>query len=515
MRFSKLLTLVLALLMVLSAFAGCGETELNESESQTTGETDSTTESQTEEETSEYDDNLVGVTYPGVVLNVLVGDDCEVKEYVDELTEDANVLDQATFNRCDYAETRLQMKTKWTSAGSVGKGGEGIIETAELANNNGGIYDIVASKSSWSAPMMTRGVFSNLLKYPHFDFEEDGWAKTLIDDISVGGKLYVATGDISVNLLFMTSVVYFNKDLVKDLGINQKIQDTWGAADLYELVTTGKWTLDKMLTLCENTYKDLNNDGKKNSGDRFGLNTYKLLLENFYYGGGYTTIVATDDGFEASTNYLDATMMGNLLTQLNTFFHDTKDGIIEGGNGYDPTRTNFRDGNVLFCMAPASHAYNTHSNAEKLNYSVLPIPKHSESQESYSCTQSFPYMLYAITSHGHHTKEASAFMQALAIESYKTTRPTIFNKMMKGRYAENPEDAQMWEYAVDANTFDVGRIFQEMFREDSTDALMTVTLFRDKVMNDNDNWTSILSTYMAPLAIAAVSVASKILDLPD
>ena len=224
MRFSKLLTLVLALLMVLSAFAGCGETEPNESESQTTGETDSTTESQTEEETSEYDDNLVGVTYPGVVLNVLVGDDCEVKEYVDELTEDANVLDQATFNRCDYAETRLQMKTKWTSAGSVGKGGEGIIETAELANNNGGIYDIVASKSSWSAPMMTRGVFSNLLKYPHFDFEEDGWAKTLIDDISVGGKLYVATGDISANLLFMTSVVYFNKDLVKDLGINQKIR---------------------------------------------------------------------------------------------------------------------------------------------------------------------------------------------------------------------------------------------------------------------------------------------------
>ncbi|MBQ2735387.1 MAG: hypothetical protein IJD75_06345 [Clostridia bacterium] len=522
MRISKLLTLILALLMVLSAFAGCGEGAPNESDSQNGSDTGSSSSNESETETSKYDDILVGVSFPGVVLKVLVGDDCEVSEYVETLEEKSDVLDQATFNRCDFAENRLQIRTKWSSAGSVGESGEGIIETAERENSNGGTYDIIASKSSWSAPMMTHGVFSNLLKYPHFDFEEDGWAKTLIEDVSVGNKLYVATGDISVNLLFMTSVVFFNKGLVEDLNINTKIQShaDWEASNLYELVEKGKWTLDKLITLSENVYKDGGisgkDNGKKDSGDRFGFNTYKQLLENFYYGGGYTTIVAEGDSFGISESYLSSDLMGDLLSQVNNFLHETKDGIIEeGSKPYDPTRLNFAAGNILFCMAPASHAYNTHSKAAELNYSVLPVPKHSESQESYACTQSFPYMLYSIASHAHNPVPASAFMQALAIESYTTTRPTILDTMMKGRYAEDPKDAKMWEYAIDANTFDVGRIFQDLFKEESTGKIMTVDLIRDRILEDKDSWTHIMDTYSEPLVYATVDLATKITKLPD
>ena len=170
---------------------------------------------------------------------------------------------------------------------------------------------------------------------------------------------------------------------------------------------------------------------------------------------------------------------------------------------------------MLFSLAPASHAYHTYSNTEDLSYSVLPVPKHNESQDRYSCTQSFPYSMYCIASQAKNAKIASAFLEGLAEESYETTRPALFDKMMKGRYAEDPEDAEMWEYAVDANVFDVGRIFQNLFKSETDEVNMTVSLFRKRVIDNNDNWSNVLSSYAITLATRASTLASDIQALPD
>lgn len=57
-----------------------------------------------------------------------------------------------------------------------------------------------------------------------------------IQDLSVGGLLYAVNCDISTQHNNETSVVFFNKQLAEDFELG----------DLYELVNSGKWTLDKM-----------------------------------------------------------------------------------------------------------------------------------------------------------------------------------------------------------------------------------------------------------------------------
>lgn len=521
MRISKLLTLILALLMVLSVFAGCnqtsnpGETDTESSggsntESETAKTEDSETETETEEETVEGGSVIDGLSYPGTVLEVLCWVPSNLPEYVEETDENTTVIDQAVFNRCDYAENRLSLRTRWNVLGAAGV----VNDTAERENNNGGKYAIIVNESNFVYSLAIKGVYSNLIKYKDttIDFEHPAWPKTLLDDITVADKLFFTTGDISTNLIFMTGLVYFNKNLVKDLGINEKIQTKWGCSDLYQLVTEGKWTLDKMITLSENVYKDQNNDGKKNFGDRFGLNTYGVLVDNFYYGGGYTTVVTTDDGFTISEDFLDATLVGNILTTVTNFLYDTKDGYLEAD--YSKARSSFASGNVLFSLAPASHAYGEHSLTPDLEYSVLPVPKHSESQASYACTQVFPYSMYGIGSQSKDREAASAFLQALAEESYKVTRPAFIDKMMKGRYSEDPEDALMWDYAINANVFDIGVIYCEAFGEDR-DQQLTATLFRDRIANDNNNWTNVLQSYSIPLMLYANGLADVIRGIPD
>ena len=509
MRFSKVLALLMVLAMLVTSFAACNKGSTDPEETSTQPEE----EESSQELGTTKPSILDGVSFEGKVLYVLNGANSEFKEYEDEIDENADLLDQMVFKRCDYAETRLKLKTQWTSSSSAGSATK-FVEEAERENRNGGKYDIIMNKSTYSAGLMTRGVLSNLLQYPYLDFESDGWATSMIDDVSVNGKLYYATGDISVSLLFMTSVVFFNKDMVKTFDIDQKIQEKWEMEDLYELVENGKWTLDKMITLTEGIYLDTNKSGRKDSGDRVGFNTYKTLLENFYYGGGYTTLVSEGGAFAISESFLDATMMGDLLETINGFMHDTNGGgVLE--TGYDPTRLNFSAGSVLFSMAPASHAYNTHSNAESLDYGVLPIPKHSETQSNYACTQSFPYNMFSIASQAKNPVPASAFMQALSEESYEVTRPAIFDKMMKGRYAEAPEDAAMWNYAIDSNVFDAGRVFQDLFHEPTSQKNMTVDLFRDKIYDENSNWSGLLQSYLTPLVTAANDLAATISALPD
>ena len=520
----KLLVLLLALLMVLTAFTACNNDNGKEDES-TTPETDSGTStddksttdsgSDTSDETDEIPSAIAGVKFNDEVLKVLSWKASNITEYEEEITESSSVVEQAVFNRCDYTESLLNIKTTWNLIAGASSNPE-FIDTADRQNSNGGENDVIVSVSSFAHSLTTRGVLSNLRKYEYFGgFAHPAWPESLINDVTVGNKLYFATGDISTNLIFMTSVVFFNKDLVKDLDINRKVQEYWGAADLYELVTSGKWTLDKLIKLCEETYHDNNNDGIKNKGDRFGLTTYRTLIDNFYYGGGYTTISVDGDSFSVNPAFLDAEIVGGILEQVNAFLHESKDGFYQTGNNpHSDVATEFAAGNVLFSLAPASHAYNRHSNTEDLSYSVLPVPKHSESQERYTCTQSFPYSMYCIASQAKNAKIASAFLEGLAEESYETTRPALFDKMMKGRYAEDPEDAEMWEYAVDANVFDVGRVFCEAFGKDRSEQL-TVTLFRDRVSEDNENWSAVLSSYAMPLATYAAGLAGEIMELPD
>ena len=70
----------------------------------------------------------------------------------------------------------------------------------------------------------------------------------------------------------MSSMVFFNKGLVADYNIENRISKLYGEDTLYDLVLQNKWTMDVMFTLCEDVYLEMG-DPESRADDLYGFGT--------------------------------------------------------------------------------------------------------------------------------------------------------------------------------------------------------------------------------------------------
>ena len=300
-------------------------------------------------------------------------------------------------------------------------------------------------------------------------FSNPWWSSGLMKNTSVYGKLYFASGDISTNMLQMMYAVFFNKTLA----------DEYQLGDLYQLVIDDEWTLDKLLTLAEGIYKDLNGDSQRDRDDQFGLMVYPVYVDSFYFASGLTTTNINKDGIpELSSDYTGEKIQ-DLLEKLCGFLFDTNDGFMPPYSDSD----DFTHGNILFYPDELVKA-STGLRDKTFGFGILPMPKYDENQEDYYTLTSFPYSLYGIPVDAVDPNRASAVLEALAAESYKTVTPALFETAMKVKYSEDENDAMVYDILKNTVVFDFGRVFNDSLSS------LTYSMFRNSVINNDTNWTS-------------------------
>ena len=91
-----------------------------------------------------------------------------------------------------------------------------------------------------------------------------------MDSTSVMGSRFFLTGDLNLQSLNSIGVIYFNKKLAEDNGVG----------DLYGMVRSGEWTLDKFSECCRGVTADLDGDGL-DADDRYGLTTNGFAWQPF------------------------------------------------------------------------------------------------------------------------------------------------------------------------------------------------------------------------------------------
>ena len=367
-------------------------------------------------------------------------------------------------------------------------------------------YDVICCYSSAAADLTMSGYTANLLDYETMDFTQEWYPQNLVEDCTMNGKLYFCTGDISTNLINMTSMVFFNHKLVADYRINDTIQSTYVEKDLYDLVRKGKWTHDAMLTLAK-TVSTSSGTGIATENDTVGISTYSTLLCNFYYGMGYKTVNISDTGVSLSEDYMDSGKMVELLEYWGTPFHRSDYGFF--CNSFDSAAKMFYEGRSLFSLAPASHAYKFHA-LKGMEFGALPVPvgENGDPDNSvYYSVHSRPYSMFLIPNGSGKAEIAASFIHCLGKISYETTRPAIINTTMKGRYASvNVDDVEMWDYIIDSQVFDLGRIYETVFNRqigtssDGTPIYRPNTdLFQVRLGEGSNDWASIIEKYKPEL----------------
>ncbi len=458
-RATKILSLILAVLLILPLMFSCKKEEQEEPESSEVEANDKVVTTEVESETLRLDENgyLMDdlpeeLDFGGKEVRILAWEEAEA--WYDLFTVDRSDLStpmkRSTFLRNSKTEQRLNVKLKFDMIPGNNKNLNDYIQKCATVYQESA-YDIFASYSQASATLTINGYTADLLQTDYFDFEKPWWAPGLVENGQLHGRLYFAAGDIAPSYLANGVIMYYNKTMADEYLTDALT--TLGVSTLYELVNEGNWTIDEMIKLSKLAALDEN--GVKEKTDQFGFVTSGTNIDMFYQACGMLTARVAEDGSMMISEELGSEKTHNLLKKLNDFLQTSAGGYPKAGEASYTGA--FEQNRSLFISAEAQKAL-TYKETDGLTFGVLPLPKYDTEQERYYTTNAYTYTIYSILRNGD-IEMASAALECLASEGYRTTAPTLYETLLKEQSSNASDDYKMWSVIRDSVVVDAGRIF--------------------------------------------------------
>ena len=473
----KLLCLLLAALMTASALVSCsGGTENAGDEAELTAQTPSADEAapaEAEDAPAEnvdvngyLKDDLPELDFGGQTVSVLYWSDVENAEFdVEELT--GEIVNDAIFQRNTDVEDRLGVVYNWV--GTPGNNGskDKYVAVAQASVQAGdGAYDIYAAYSRTIGAAVVNCLTRTLQDSPYIDYEKPWWPDNLLEESLIHDKLYFVSGDISTNVLHMMYCIYYNKQMLEDYNLPVPTDE----------VFEGTWTVDRLIELTADAYRDLNGNGRADLNDSFGFTLVDFHNDAFYTGSGLRLVEKDPDLILKISEDFYSEKAVDLLAKIGPW--EQTDTVYQQSDYETP----FTEGRALFNVNRAHYASKALRDSE-LTYGILPVPKYDENQQNYRTVMGNPITLYAVSRDSAIPETDHAVLECMASEAYRLTTPAIFENNMKKKYSIDDVNAQMYDIVRETVSFELGRFFNQ-YLNDITD------IYFRAVTSNNQNWAS-------------------------
>jgi len=489
----KITSLILILVMCLTALIACTTTEdPNNPSGGTTdpnGEVGGTTAGDDPNGTTDpnggttapivYDYNPTVGNLQGETVRILAWQDAENIEFeYDENNTDQATINDAILERNTAVKSNLNCELEFFYTPGNYNNYSAYVKKAEAYANGdeGEFMDILAAYSMTTANASTKGLCANLIplqKENGLDFTKPWWPQTMVEEAMFDNMLFLCTGDISTNLLWMMETMYFSKDLLVTLKSDEN-----APKELYKLAEEGGWTIDKFFEYCTDVYSDISGDGKSGAGDQIGYAiSWTGYYDDFYVGAGFNMCERDSAGKLVISDEWGREREGNFAGRLVDFTYT--DDFYSGSE----TNTMFQTGLVLFKNDRAKFAKTAREKAE-IEYGILPMPKLDTLQANYSTNLGFPHTLYAISSASSQLENAALVLESMAAEGYLKVTPVLFEDALKLRYSPELEDAMMFDILRSTCCFDVGRMYCKSLNDYSW------ATFRDTVSKGSSSYST-------------------------
>lgn len=205
----------------------------------------------------------------------------------------------------------------------------------------------------------------NSLRYA--DLTKDYWNQSINELMSLDGRLYYAVSDF---MLADPNAILFNKQLVEDLALE----------DPYEIVRSGKWTIEKMTEMSAAATEDLNGDGTMNENDRYGFATPSNFLLSSFYSSAEIKLVSKDsNGKFELTFYNDRTI--GVFEKLDLLMNRSGDAYSYASDAAPEAKLTIDTGKTLFAPVSLNKLYNYRGST--VDFGILPYPRYDETQKEY------------------------------------------------------------------------------------------------------------------------------------
>lgn len=483
----RLMTAILVLAMLWGMCVSCAQTAGGE-DTTASASTDSpapvnsqTVAEETEIALSNIPDDM---KFDGTTINLLYWDDVPNTEFFVDTTNGESVND-AIYNRNAKIEEQFGITLNFVGTPGDYNNQKSFVNACLNSTMSGAdAYDIFCGYSMTGASVMVQGISQNMKNYEILDFEKPWWPESLMSKATINDGVYFVSGDISTNFLYMMYLCIFNKDMFAEVTQSN-------ASELYGAVNSGEWTLDKFIEYTTGMYTDLDGNQAPSIGDRYGLAVTEVHFDAFYTGADMLTVEVNSDGDLVLSDDLFSQKASDVVDTVYYLLNKSGDAEIEKGIN------SFKGDNVLFVIERAS-CLSRHLSGVDFTYGILPIPKYDVNQEGYKTCLSFPYTMYMISTAAPNSTAAAATIQLMAYESYVEITPALFEESMKSRYADQSDDAMMFDYIREGVVIDIGRLFTKQLDN------LSYTVFRGAVAKGT------AGGYMSSAARYSKTFASKL-----
>lgn len=470
---SKKRTLILLLVMLLLTSCGGTVQETDKEETDTTPETEVETQ-------ADPLAHIPDMSYEGASFTFLVTDTGYFGTQ-DILREELNgeVINDAVIQRNQLVEQKLDVVIGEVRSDSVPQ----LAQDAVLSNDP--IYDAEFSHRSISS-MAFNGSLYDLLALPYLEENAAWWDTYIFQEMTLAGKAYFGTGDISLMDNDCTLLLVFNKYLVEEYDL----------ADPYAMVNNMTWTFDRFAEMSEAVATDLDGDGAWTQEDRYGVSlAYDHI--NYYYrafGNRYTTLPTKDDPTPKAVTLTERDV--NAFEKLmGLFTADQNCYIIEklqcDGIPHTYSRVQFTRDQYLFTIAEPL-IFSEFREMEH-DFGILPMPLYDEEQERYYTVLDTAFTMLSVPISAADMEKCGVVLEAMAAQSAVTITPAYNETLLKRKYSRDNESAEMLDIIASHRTYDMASVFgwgglesviPNLFQKDSMDLVSSYAAV-EKSVNAN------------------------------
>jgi ABC-type glycerol-3-phosphate transport system substrate-binding protein len=388
------------------------------------------------EERLKVADNIEDEDMGGMAFRVTYRDNHYIKELFVEEETGENVED-AIYLRNKKIEERFNINFVTVPVTSPEKEALKAVRAGDDALDLVVTHMIELAGSSLSNPYLDWGAM------PTVDLSQIWFLQDAVKEMSVNNKLFVVPGEYCLSILYNSYCMYFNKTLVQNYGLENP----------YRLVLEGKWTLETLNEVTRGMYQDLDGDGKKSTGDFYGLATnYYSAVVTYTYSSGMRIMQNNAAGIPENVvpnekAYANFNKIYDLLIN--------NPGAFAGNWGEDGTI--YRENRAVFLndLFSAAKGFRTLED----DFGMIPYPKFDEAQQRYYTMSDGGSSMMAIPNTIKDPGRVGKIVSALNAESWKTVVPQYYDVALKIKFARDDESVQVLDMLLDGRTFDFGYIY--------------------------------------------------------
>ena len=281
------------------------------------------------------------------------------------------------------------------------------------------VYDAMYIPQRDLTPLLSENLFYDLLEIEELHTDHIWWDQPMIKRNTVGDRLFFATSDLSLMAFEGIWCMYFNEDMMIELGLDLPFQ----------LALDGKWTFDEFRKYCS-AAANLNGDStftfSVNGNATYGMSS--MCTPGYLaYGMGTEYVSRDENGRYRFTADTDPKFTDTWTKLIN--FYGPNDGMTVTGTTTDLDPDGyygiFEANRALFLHAELKGA--TMLREWEGHFGLLPQPKYDESQEDYNSNLFYNCLSFCIPNTNKNLSRTGIIVDYLTYMSYANLLPRYYD----------------------------------------------------------------------------------------